>query len=243
MSVGSQCLFTFQGLQGAVQGCDLRDLAVRAKFSVDSERANTVEKVAKPPGVDASGHVHATVTYPSMFEIWPEVYDMSSIRVIEVCLFRPVDALLYVRVLFFLCVVLSSDGTLQRGLPYSSDWPWFSRSNTERPPPVFLTSYVFGRKFDAWLPMVHPGLFLKLEIRRTDIDGCGGFIILKIVFFFLANRRWTWCSKFGHWMGRSSTRDPRSRYGRADGFSVWVCFVDRSPLNMFVTIAVKLLRP
>ena len=68
-----------------MQGCELRDLVVRAEFSIDSDRASVVEKTASPPEADARGHARALVTYPSMLEIWPEAYGMSSIRVIEVC--------------------------------------------------------------------------------------------------------------------------------------------------------------
>lgn len=82
--VGSQCHFMFQGLQGAVQGYELRELTVRARFSVDNQKANVVERTASPLEADAGGRARATVTYPSMLEIWPEMYNMDSIRVMEV---------------------------------------------------------------------------------------------------------------------------------------------------------------
>eukprot|EP00752_Nemacystus_decipiens_P003681 g3391.t1 len=85
--VGSRCSFTLEGLQGAVPGHQLRDLAVRARFFVDAQGANVVDKVASPLEVDANGHAHATVTYPSILEVWPEVFIMDSIRVIEVAMF------------------------------------------------------------------------------------------------------------------------------------------------------------
>lgn len=101
MPVGNLCHFKFQGLQSAVRGHELRDLAVKARFFIDAEKANTVEKTAGPLAVDASGHAHATVTYPSMLEIWPEVCIMDSIRVMEVRLLvdptRTRCVLLYVR--------------------------------------------------------------------------------------------------------------------------------------------------
>lgn len=86
MAAGSQCRFTFQGLQSAVQGYEVRDLSARAQFSVDSEKASTIQKTASSLEVDAasSDHAHATVNYPSMLEIWAEMYYLTSIRVIEV---------------------------------------------------------------------------------------------------------------------------------------------------------------
>ena len=68
-----------------MRGHELRDLAVRARFFIDAQGANVVEKMASPLEVDASGHAHATVTYPSIMDIWPEMHGMDSIRVIEVC--------------------------------------------------------------------------------------------------------------------------------------------------------------
>lgn len=85
VSAGSQCHFTFQGLRSAGQGCELRDFAAWARFFVDSPNAAVVEKSAGPLEVDAAGRAHAAVTYPSMLNIWPEVYNVDSIRVIEVC--------------------------------------------------------------------------------------------------------------------------------------------------------------
>lgn len=35
--------------------------------------------------VDADGHAHATLPYPSMEEIWPEMYRLITVREIEVC--------------------------------------------------------------------------------------------------------------------------------------------------------------
>lgn len=69
-----------------MQGCELRDLAVRAQFFVNPEVK--VEKTASHLKIDASGHAYAAVSYPSILEIWPEVYKIPSIRVVEVRPFR-----------------------------------------------------------------------------------------------------------------------------------------------------------
>ncbi|CAN0151283.1 unnamed protein product [Pylaiella littoralis] len=81
-SVSSRGHLIFQGLESAVQGRGLHDFAVWAQFSV--EAGVKVERTASSLEVDASGCAHATVPYPSIQDIWPEIYKMSSVKVIEV---------------------------------------------------------------------------------------------------------------------------------------------------------------
>lgn len=68
-----------------MQGLELGDLAVRAQFFINAQGSSIVAKMANPLEVDAGGQAHATVAYPSILDIWPEMYGMGSIRVIEVC--------------------------------------------------------------------------------------------------------------------------------------------------------------
>jgi len=82
-SLGS---LAFHGLQSTAQGYDLRDLAVKAKFFTEVQGSSVAEREASPLEVDASGQARSTVTYPSIQEIWPVVYSMSSITAIEVSL-------------------------------------------------------------------------------------------------------------------------------------------------------------
>ncbi len=79
----SGCL-TFKGLQGAAQGYELRDLTVRAKFSTGAQGSKVVEREASPLQIDAGGQARSSVTYPSIQDIWPEVYGVTSIRAMEV---------------------------------------------------------------------------------------------------------------------------------------------------------------
>lgn len=92
----NQCRFAFLGL-----GSELRDVAVCARFSVDP--ASKVERFASlslggadgggggggdPAGAvgGRGGRVDAVVEFPSIMEIWPEVYKVDNIRLMEVCI-------------------------------------------------------------------------------------------------------------------------------------------------------------
>lgn len=87
-SLGGKYPFSFHGLETAGRGYELRDFSVRAQFFTDARGSNVAERVSSLCRVDASGVVHATVAYPSIQEIWPAVYSMSSIKAIEVCIYR-----------------------------------------------------------------------------------------------------------------------------------------------------------
>lgn len=80
------CHYSFSGLRSvAAQGYDPRDLTVFAHFFVDPE--SKVEREASPLELEAStGNDRATaaVAYPSIREIWPEVYTTAHIRAVEV---------------------------------------------------------------------------------------------------------------------------------------------------------------
>lgn len=93
-SLNNRCRFAFLGLES-----ELRDFTVCARFSVDP--ASRVERFASLPldgaaggGGDGDpagavggrrGQVDAAVEFPSIMEIWPEVYKVDNIRVMEVC--------------------------------------------------------------------------------------------------------------------------------------------------------------
>lgn len=81
-SVDSQCHFTFQRPETGAKSCELRDFAVLAQFFVNPEAK--VERTASLLEIDASGQAHATVSYPSIRDICPEMYKMASIKAIEV---------------------------------------------------------------------------------------------------------------------------------------------------------------
>ncbi|CAN0106627.1 unnamed protein product, partial [Ectocarpus sp. 4 AP-2014] len=92
-SLNNRCRFAFLGLES-----ELRDFTVCARFSVDP--ASRVERFASFPldgaaggsgGGDPAGavggrrgRVDAAVEFPSVMEIWPEVYKVDNIRVMEV---------------------------------------------------------------------------------------------------------------------------------------------------------------
>ncbi|CAM9702976.1 unnamed protein product [Scytosiphon promiscuus] len=80
------CRLSFSGLRSAAaRGHDPRDLSVSAQFCIDPKAA--VEREAGPLEVDAAtGNDQATaaVAYPSIWEVWPEVYTMTHIRAVEV---------------------------------------------------------------------------------------------------------------------------------------------------------------
>lgn len=65
-----------------VQGGELRDFVICVQFFVNPEAK--VEQTASSIETDVSGHVQATVTYPSILEIWPEMDGITSIKIIEV---------------------------------------------------------------------------------------------------------------------------------------------------------------
>jgi len=67
-------------------GRTIPSLAVKAKFFTEVQGSSVAEREASPLEVDASGQARSTVTYPSIQEIWPVVYSMSSITAIEVSL-------------------------------------------------------------------------------------------------------------------------------------------------------------
>ncbi|CBN79520.1 hypothetical protein Esi_0011_0046 [Ectocarpus siliculosus] len=94
-SLNNRCRFAFLGLES-----EIRDFTVCARFSVDP--ASRVERFASLPldgaaggggggGGDPAGavggrrgRVDAAVEFPSIMEIWPEVYKVDNIRVMEV---------------------------------------------------------------------------------------------------------------------------------------------------------------
>ncbi|CAM9475560.1 unnamed protein product [Ectocarpus fasciculatus] len=75
-----QCHLVFTGLNNT--GQDLRSLRVTAHFGVDS--VHKVGKITSPIQLGPNGRAYAGVFYPSMQEIWPELYSTSNIRVVEV---------------------------------------------------------------------------------------------------------------------------------------------------------------
>ncbi|CAB1097009.1 unnamed protein product [Ectocarpus sp. CCAP 1310/34] len=79
-STDRQCHLVFTGLNNT--GQDLRSLRVTAHFGVDS--VHKVGKVTSPIQLGSNGRAYAGVFYPSMQEIWPELYSTSNIRVVEV---------------------------------------------------------------------------------------------------------------------------------------------------------------
>eukprot|EP00903_Cladosiphon_okamuranus_P011771 g11065.t1 len=80
MPIDRQCHLVFEGLEKT--GQDLSSLRVTAHFGVDA--VHKVGKVTNPVQVGENGLAYAGVFYPSMQEIWPELYSTSNIRMVEV---------------------------------------------------------------------------------------------------------------------------------------------------------------
>lgn len=76
----SQCYLLFTGLEHT--GHHLGSLRVTAHFGVDA--VHKVGKVTLPVQTFSNGRAYAAVFYPSMQEIWPELYNTANIRVVEV---------------------------------------------------------------------------------------------------------------------------------------------------------------
>ncbi|CAB1105271.1 unnamed protein product [Ectocarpus sp. CCAP 1310/34] len=83
-STKKPCRLRFKGIEGVDYG--IRDLAVTAQFSVGPP-GNLVGTA--PTNLEAdrnacAGSSSCTITYPSMEDIWPEVYSARSVKVVEV---------------------------------------------------------------------------------------------------------------------------------------------------------------
>ncbi|CAN0312281.1 unnamed protein product, partial [Hapterophycus canaliculatus] len=79
---GEEQYLVFTGL-GAATEEPLPNLAARVLFSVASR------EVVRETGslqAGANGRVYGAVNYPSMKELWPEVYNTEAVRLVEVCL-------------------------------------------------------------------------------------------------------------------------------------------------------------
>ncbi|CAM9752243.1 unnamed protein product, partial [Scytosiphon promiscuus] len=70
----------FTGL--ANEGQDLEQLSTTVHFSVNSGRQ--VVRPAGPMLVGQDGLIYAAVKYPSMEELWPDVYETHGVRTVQV---------------------------------------------------------------------------------------------------------------------------------------------------------------
>eukprot|EP00903_Cladosiphon_okamuranus_P017699 g16298.t1 len=75
-----QCHLVFTGLEET--GHDLNSLRVTALFGVDA--VHQTATVTSPLQVGGDGRAYSSVFYPSLQEIWPELYDMPGVQAVEV---------------------------------------------------------------------------------------------------------------------------------------------------------------
>ncbi|CAN0100369.1 unnamed protein product [Scytosiphon promiscuus] len=83
-TVEKPCRLAFKGMDST--SLKVRDLSVHVRFS-SSPTGNAVHNVATPLEADDGGHAgvkRCTVQYPSLEEMWPEMYRVRQILVIEV---------------------------------------------------------------------------------------------------------------------------------------------------------------
>eukprot|EP00903_Cladosiphon_okamuranus_P012500 g11705.t1 len=79
-SGGPQHSLVYTGLEGA--GPHLALLSAKVYFSVTPE--HKCETMAGPMEVGVDGRVYAAVQYPSLKDLWPEIYNSRGVRVVQV---------------------------------------------------------------------------------------------------------------------------------------------------------------
>eukprot|EP00752_Nemacystus_decipiens_P004977 g4526.t1 len=87
-SGGPQHSLVYTGLQGA--GPHLAFLTAKVHFSVNADHKS--ESATGPMEVGADGRVYAAVQYPSLKDLWPEIYHNRGVRVVQVDVFVEVQS-------------------------------------------------------------------------------------------------------------------------------------------------------
>ncbi|CAN0262384.1 unnamed protein product, partial [Ectocarpus sp. 8 AP-2014] len=83
-STKKPCRLRFKGIEGVDYG--IRDLSITAQFSVGplGNLVGTAPTKLEADRNACAGFSSCTITYPSMDDIWPEVYSAHSVKVVEV---------------------------------------------------------------------------------------------------------------------------------------------------------------